>query len=120
MVLFACKNSIYIAPFGSSTDDKFFNGLSFEFAVARGEIGNFEGPDDEGPEEGYFKRGDTIAVKATSITYPTYLWVRSMEDQAFSTGSPFASPGNLPGNIEGDGVGIWAGYGIYFDTLICQ
>lgn len=114
------KDSIYIAPFGSSTDDKFFNGLSFEFAVARGEIGNFEGPDDEGPEEGYFKRGDTIAVKATSITYPTYLWVRSMEDQAFSTGSPFASPGNLPGNIEGDGVGIWAGYGIYFDTLICQ
>ena len=114
------KDSIYIAPFGSSTDDKFFNGLSFEFAVARGEIGNFEGPDDEGAEEGYFKRGDTIAVKATSITYPTYLWVRSMEDQAFSTGSPFASPGNLPGNIEGDGVGIWAGYGIYFDTLICQ
>ncbi len=114
------KDSIYIAPFGSATDDKFFNGLSFEFAVARGEIGNFEGPDDEGPEEGYFKRGDTVAIKATSITYATYLWVRSMEDQAFSTGSPFASPGNLPGNIEGDGIGIWAGYGVYLDTLICQ
>ncbi len=114
------KDSIYIAPFGSATDDKFFNGLSFEFAVARGEIGNFEGPDDEGPEEGYFKRGDTVAVKSTSITYSTYLWVRSMEDQAFSTGSPFASPGNLPGNIEGDGIGIWAGYGVYLDTLICQ
>ena len=114
------KDSIYIAPFGSATDDKFFNGLSFEFAVSRGEIGNFEGPDDEGPEEGYFKRGDTVAVKTTSITYSTYLWVRSMEDQAFSNGSPFASPGNLPGNIEGDGIGIWAGYGVYLDTLICQ
>lgn len=114
------KDSIYIAPFGSATDDKFFNGLTFEFAVARGEIGNFEGPDDEGPEEGYFKIGDTVAVQATSITYPTYLWVRSMEDQAFSAGSPFASPGNLPTNIQGDAVGVWAGYGIYYDTIICQ
>ena len=114
------KDSIYIAPFGSATDDKFFNGLTFEFAVARGEIGNFEGPDDEGPEEGYFKIGDTVAVKATAITYPTYLWVRSMEDQAFSAGSPFASPGNLPGNIDGGAIGIWAGYGIYYDTVICQ
>ena len=114
------KDSIYIAPFGSASDDKFFNGLTFEFAVARGEIGNFEGPDDEGPEEGYFKIGDTVAVKATAITYPTYLWVRSMEDQAFSAGSPFASPGNLPGNIDGGAIGIWAGYGIYYDTVICQ
>ena len=114
------KDSIYIAPFGSATDDKFFNGLAFEFAVSRGEIGNFEGPDDEGPEEGYFKIGDTVAVKATAITYPTYLWVRSMEDQAFSAGSPFASPGNLPGNIDGGAIGIWAGYGIYYDTVICQ
>lgn len=114
------KDSIYIAPFGSATDDKFFNGLTFEFAVARGEIGNFEGPDDEGIEEGYFKIGDTVAVKTTAITYPTYLWVRSMEDQAFSAGSPFASPGNLPGNIDGGAIGIWAGYGIYYDTIICQ
>ena len=114
------KDSIYIAPFGSATDDKFFNGLTFEFAVSRGEIGNFEGPDDEGLEEGYFKLGDTVAVKASSITYPTYLWVRSMEDQAFSAGSPFASPGNLPSNIQGEAIGVWAGYGVYYDTIICQ
>jgi hypothetical protein len=114
------KDSIYIPPFGSASDDKFFNGLTFEFAVARGEIGSFEGPDDEGLEEGYFKIGDTVAVKATAITYPTYLWVRSMEDQAFSAGSPFASPGNLPGNIDGGAIGIWSGYGIYYDTVICQ
>ena len=43
-----------------------------------------------------------------------------MEDQAFSAGSPFASPGNLPGNIDGGAIGIWAGYGIYYDTVICQ
>ena len=119
-VLGTQKDSTYIAPFGSATDDKFFNGLTFEFAVARGELGSFEGPDDEGLEERYFKIGDTVAVKATSITYATYLWVRSMEDQAISAGSPFASPGNLPSNIQGDGVGIWAGYGIFYDTIICQ
>lgn len=113
------KDSIMVAPFGSSTDDKLFNGLAFEFAVSRGEIGNFEGPDDEGPEEGMFKRGDTVAVKASSITYPTYLFVRSMEDQALSNGSPFASPGNLPNNIIGGALGNWSGYGVYHDTVIC-
>ena len=114
------KDTTYIAPFGGSTDDKFFNGLSFEFAVARGELASSQKPDDEGIEARYFKLGDTVAIRATAITYPTYLWVRSMEDQAISTGSPFASPGNLPSNINGDGVGIWAGYGIYYDTVICQ
>ena len=114
------KDTIMVAPFGSATDDKLFNGLAFEFAVARGEIGNFEGPDDEGPEEGMFKIGDTVAIKATSITYSTYLFVRSMEDQALSNGSPFASPGNLPNNIIGGAIGNWSGYGVYRDTVICM
>jgi len=114
------KDTIMVAPFGSATDDKLFNALAFEFAVARGEIGNFEGPDDEGPEEGMFKIGDTVAIKATSITYSTYLFVRSMEDQALSNGSPFASPGNLPNNIIGGAIGNWSGYGVYRDTVICM
>lgn len=114
------KDNRPLAPVGSSTDDKLFNGLSFDFAVPRGEDGILEGPDDQGPERGFYKRGDTVLVKSTTTTYPTYLYVRAMENQAVSNGSIFSSPGNLPYNVEGDGLGVFIGYGVSYDTLICE
>lgn len=114
------KDSRPLAPIGSSTDDKLFNGLSFEFAFPRGEDGNFEGPDDEGIEEGFFKTGDTILIKSTTTTYPVYLYVRAMENAAVSNGGIFGSSGNLPYNVKGDGIGIFYGYGVSYDTLICE
>ena len=114
------KDSRPLAPIGSSTDDKLFNGLSFEFAFPRGEDGNFEGPDDEGIEEGFFKTGDTILIKSTTTTYPVYLYVRAMENAAVSNGGIFGSSGNLPYNVQGDGIGIFYGYGVSYDTLICE
>ena len=113
------KDPFPIAPFGSVIDDRFFDGLSFDFQYNRGEIGNLEGPDDEGPEEGYFKSGDTVLVKFTSIDYLTYLHIRALENQAATNGSPFASPGNLPTNVKG-GIGIWAGFAPYYDTVVCN
>lgn len=113
------KDPFPIAPFGSIFDDKFFNGLTFDFAYNRGEIGNLEGQDDEGPEEGYFKSGDTVVIKFCSTTRENFLYIRALENQAATAGSPFASPGNLPFNIEG-GIGIWAGYAPAYDTLICE
>ncbi len=113
------KDPFPIAPFGSIFDDKFFNGLTFDFAYNRGEIGNLEGQDDEGPEEGYFKSGDTVVVKFCSTTRENFLYIRALENQAATAGSPFASPGNLPFNIEG-GIGVWAGYAPAFDTVICE
>ena len=113
------KDAFPIAPFGSVFDDKFLNGLSLEIEYNRGEVGNLEGPDDEGPEEGYFKRGDTVVIKFTTIDYLTYLHLRALEDQAATNGSPFASPGNLPSSVVG-GIGLWAGYGVRLDTVICN
>ena len=114
------KDSRPLAPIGSSTDDKLFNGLTFDFIFPRGEDGVIEGPDDEGIEEGFFKRGDTVLVKSTTTTYPIYLYVRAMENAAVSNGSIFSSPGNLPYNVQGDGIGILYGYGVAYDTLICE
>src|SRR5690606_11019064 len=62
------KDPFPIAPFYSVLDDKFTNGKSFEIFSDRGEIGNIERQDDEGPEEGYFKIGDTVIVKFCAIT----------------------------------------------------
>jgi hypothetical protein len=113
------KDPFHVAPLGSSVEDKFFNGKTFDFAYSRGEIGNIEGPDDEGPEEGYFKRGDTIEVKFCSVPREYFLYVRGLENQAASAGSPFASSGNLPNNIKG-GLGIWTGIAPSFHQVICQ
>ena len=113
------KDAFPIAPFGSVFDDKFLNGLSLEIEYNRGEVGNLEGPDDEGPEEGYFKRGDTVVIKFTTIDHLTYLHLRALEDQAATNGSPFASPGNLPSSVVG-GIGLWAGYGVRLDTVVCN
>tara|TARA_B100000780_G_C21112819_1_gene449888 strand:+ start:1495 stop:2400 length:906 start_codon:yes stop_codon:yes gene_type:complete len=114
------KDSRPLPPIGSSTDDKLFNGLSFDFIFPRGEDGLLEGPDDNNIEAGFYKIGDTILVKSTTTTYPIYLYVRAMENAAASEGSIFSSPGNLPYNVLGDGIGIFYGYGVSYDTLICE
>lgn len=113
------KDPFQIAPIGSIFDDKFFNNLTFDFGYNRGEIGNLEGPDDEGPEEGYFKSGDTVVIKFCATTRENFLYIRALENQAATAGSPFSAPGNLPFNIEG-GIGIWAGYAPAYDTVICE
>ena len=42
--------------------------------------------------------------------------MRAMENAAVSNGSIFL-PGNLPYNVQGDGIDFY-GYGVSYDTLI--
>ncbi len=111
------KDVDFIAPIGSVFEDKFFNGLSFEFAYNRGQVPNSLAEDDNNEEEGYFKRGDTIVVKFASITNESYEFWRAAETQSSSNGSPFASPAPLKTNING-GIGIWEGFAYTLDTVI--
>lgn len=112
------KDSRFIAPIGSTYDDRFFNGLEFEFAYYRGAEFNSGKEDDNNEERGFFKVGDTIVVRGCVIDRGVYDFVSSMESQVSSNGSPFASPANVISNIEG-GLGVWAGYGAIYDTIIC-
>jgi hypothetical protein len=111
------KDPVFIAPFASAVDDRFFNGLTFEFVSARGSLPFSNKEDDENEEVGFFKVGDTIAVKACSIDYPTYLFVSSFYSEIGNQGSPFANPASLKSNVDG-GLGVWAGYGVFRDTII--
>ncbi len=112
------KDPTYIAPLGSATDDAFFNGLSFEFAYFRGAAPNSFKEDDRNEEAGFYKVGDTIAIRGTVIDLGAFRYISSFEDQAASQGSPFASPANIQTNIDG-GLGAWIGYGASYDTIIC-
>ena len=112
------KDPYYISPLGSTNNDKYFNGLTIDFSMIRGSLfygGNLE---DNNAERGFFKAGDTIAVKALSIGQKEYEFYRSYEDNVGSIGDIFSTPANAKSNITG-GLGIWAGRGVYLDTIIC-
>ena len=113
------KDEDYIAPIGSVFDDKFINGKSFDFGYNRGSVPNSDAPDDNNEERGYFKRGDTIAVKFCTLDRAHFVFWRSVETQIGSNGNPFSSPAPIEGNIQG-GLGIWGGYGISLDTIFAQ
>jgi len=113
------EDANFIAPLGSAFDDTFFQGLSFEFFAARGQDINSDFEEDNNLEAGLFKLGDTVVVKFCSITAESYLFYFTLEDQILNNGSPFATPGNIPSNIDG-GLGIWTGYSPFIDTLVCQ
>lgn len=112
------KDPRYIAPLGSAIDDDFFNGLTFEFAFFRGLLPNSTKADDLNEERGFYKVGDTIAVRATVIDRGALRYITSFEDQAGASGTPFASPANIESNVSG-GLGAWIGYGAVYDTIYC-
>ena len=111
------RDANFKKPFSPFTDDEFFNGLSFEFA--------YENPmsfdDEDLPSEyrGYYKIGDTVVIKMSKLDKPVYEFMEKKYAQIFSGGSPFASPANIPTNITGGALGVWAGYSPWYDTLIC-
>ena len=41
-------------------------------------------------------------------------------NQIYSGGNPFATPTNIPSNIDGGAYGVWVGYSPWYDTIICQ
>ncbi len=110
------KDPQFLLPFGAQFDDEFINNQTFEFAYERPNSEN-DGPDDK---RGYYREGDTVVIKFCSIEFAVCEYLRSAETQALNAGSPFASPANNPTNIEGGALGLWAGYGVTYDTLIAE
>lgn len=113
------KDSIFIAPLGSVFEDKFINGRTFDFSFPRGSVANSEKEDDLNEERFFFKRGDTIVVKFTTIDRDHFEFWRTAETQIQNNGNPFGSPAPITSNIRG-GLGIWGGYAATFDTVIAR
>lgn len=113
------EDDFFIPPFGSIFEDKFINGRSFDFAYNRGSIQNSQANEDLNEEAGFFKKGDTIIVKFSTIDKGTYEFWRDAENQLGNNGSPFAVPANIKSNIQG-GKGLFATYSPTFDTIIAR
>lgn len=113
------KDDFFIPPFGSTFEDKFINGRSFDFAYNRGSIQNSQADEDLNEEAGFFKKGDTIVVKFSAVDFATYEFWRDAENQLGNNGSPFAVPANIKSNIQG-GKGLFATYSTTYDTIIAR
>ena len=107
----------YSKPFQPFTDDRFYNGKTFEFSVENPM--SFKDQTIENQYKGYYKLGDTIVVKFSKLGKKEYQFFEKKYNQIYSGGNPFATPTNIPSNIEGGALGIWAGFSPWYDTLIC-
>lgn len=112
-------DTTYVPPDESVFNDQFFNGKAFQFFYGRGQLPGSRAADDSNIEEGYFIQKDTVVVKFCTISYAAYQFYSTFYFQLNNTGNPFGSPAPLEGNITG-GLGIWCGYGSYYDTVICK
>ncbi len=114
------KDSIFVHPFNSVTDDQFFNGQPIELGVSRG-YNPASGEESDQSEEDIprwmFVKGETVVVKFCTIDAKHYDFWYSIELQNSSDGNPFAAPVTIKSNIEGGALGIWGGYGVTLDTI---
>ena len=106
----------YTAPFNPVFNDEFFDGLTFDFA--------YENPKATGssvPEEYRFLYpiGDTVVIKVSKLDRFVFEYFEKKYTQLATAGNPFATPTNIPTNITGGALGVWAGYSPIFDTLAC-
>ena len=97
-------------------DDEFINGLTFDFW--------YENPmayEESTPTEfqGYYHIGDTVVIKLSKMDQGAFEFFEKKYVQLSTGGSPFASPANIPSNISGGALGVWAAFSPAFDTLIC-
>jgi hypothetical protein len=113
------KDRRYISPDGSTMDDKFIDGKSIDFYNLRGIDATSTAQEDKDSNRNryYYKMKDTIYIKFCTIDYATLRFYQTYETSLQSSGNPFASPTSIQSNIKG-GLGIWAGYGATFDTIM--
>jgi Domain of unknown function (DUF4249) len=113
------KDGSFVAPLFSVFEDRYVNGLTFDFTYNRGSVAFSDAEDDGNAESGYFKVGDTVVVKLASIGLPEFRFWDSHSVNVTSQGDLFSNPTNVKSNVSG-GLGVWVGYGSRLDTVICE
>ncbi|HEX2617700.1 MAG TPA: DUF4249 domain-containing protein [Flavobacteriales bacterium] len=113
------EDPTFISPLGTTFNDKYINGLGFDFNAVRGRQFYSDNEEDNNEESGYFKVGDTIVVRFLSIGLKEYDFYTSYDNNVASAGDLFSTPANVRSNISG-GLGVWCGRSVFQDTIICR
>jgi hypothetical protein len=110
----------YLAPYGATYDDKYVDGVSFEFAYGKG----YDPTDSENTYEndsaarGYYTHKDTIYIRFCTIDKESKDFYTTFESALSNNGNPFASPVTILTNIKGGALGVFAGFGATYDTIM--
>ena len=102
----------FIPTLVSVFDDAFFNGDTITINLSQGletllEVG----------KEKYFHTRDTIILKFCTIDETTFKFWQAISTETLTAANQFSATNtSVEGNIEG-GIGIWAGYGVTYDTV---
>ena len=110
----------FYTPLRSVVEDKFFNGQTFDFPISRGQRPNSENEEDQFPEAGFFRIGEEVVIKFTTLTFESYDFFRGVDFEAGNNGNPFASPTFINSTISNGAFGHFTGYGVFADTLLIQ
>ncbi|MDQ3047522.1 MAG: DUF4249 domain-containing protein [Bacteroidota bacterium] len=109
----------FIAPFGATFDDKYVDGVSFDFAYTKGyDPTDTENTFENDSARGFYLNTDTIYIKFCSINKETREFYSTLENALSNNGNPFASPVTILGNISGGALGVWGGFGASYDTIL--
>jgi Domain of unknown function (DUF4249) len=111
------EDSRFISPLGTTFDDKYLNGLTVDLFAVRGRSPFTDNSEDK--TAGFFLRGDTVIMKLVSMGLKEADFYITYDNNVASQGDIFSTPANARTNING-GLGIWAGWAAYYDTLVCQ
>lgn len=110
------KDKRYYSPMIMGINDIFFNGQKFGFSMSRGPQSFLSSAGNQ-----YFKSGDTVSIKFCTIDKTHYEFWNSFQDEVLNASNPFASSlSSIKSNIQGDGLGIWGGYGVSLHMLIIK
>ena len=90
-------------------NDQFFNGLDFEATVYRGSSFTFAMDTIESnlSDIGQYAVGDTVILKVLTMDAASFNFWQSTEQS-----------NNPHSNINGDALGVWCGYGVYYTDPI--
>lgn len=108
------NGGLYFPGFNSVYEDAVINGTSFNINLAPGIRDRSSLVD----SNFYFFRGDTVRLKWASIDRGVYDFWSTFEFSAATAGNPFGSPVSVTSNIRGGALGLWAGYGTSYSTLV--
>lgn len=112
------KDNIFTETFNPVFDDEFINGLTFNFFYENPM--SFDDTSIANVNKGLYHKGDSVVIKFSKMDKDVYNYFEKKYTQIATQGNPFATPINIPSNISGGALGIWAGYSPSFDTLYCH
>jgi len=113
-------DSDFVPIYGSVWDDKFFSGQTLIGQLYHGMASNIISPDENNKRGMYYKLGDSVVTRLSTMDYPSFAFWKAAESEIFSTGNPFSSTTVVPTNIVGGALGCWCGYGSTYDTIVCK